>query len=295
MPPLTSRNWCGGPDMTPEQAQSLFPDDTEFLRLLQRSSAVDPVRAALEVARDHLPQLEFSPVFRWVEARAAELVSTALCADEKSLLRELAASLADGHGLGGDAECYHSPESSFLNCVIQTGRGIPLTLSLLYVAVGQRSGLDISGVGSPGHFLAMCQTAEGPLFVDAFAGGRILSPSGALSWLKRHTGWSGEQLRGTLRPATPRQIIIRLLNNLKRLYVLQERWSSALKVQQRLAALHPGHYEQKRDWAVLSLKAHRPDVALSQLAECLKNCPAEERASLQSLRQQAQAELAGWN
>lgn len=282
--------------MSPETIQQLYAGDTEFQKLLSRRGDVDVVTAALELARDACPDLDFTATHRWIADRAEELSGPAVrAASAGEALAELSACLAGRHGLTGDAETFRRPEGSFLHRVIETRRGLPISLSLLYVAVGRRLGLDVSGVASPAHFLVSCGTTGEDVFVDPFHDGRILQRNEAIEWLRRLTGWTPAQIGRTLRPARPREIVVRMLNNLKRLYGHLEDWPAAWLVQQRLTALQPGAYAPLRDLGVIALRTRRPGRALDLLRDCLRRCPDEERRTLTALLDDARSQLAARN
>src|SRR5262245_40563443 len=126
-----------------------FAADAEFTRLLgRRDDEVDLTAAALELARDVYPQLDFQPVFRWIERCAAELQAPlAGAAADEQILEILADCLAGKHGITGSAEIYESPDGSFLNKVIEQKTGIPISLSVLYMAVAEQAGISLKGVG----------------------------------------------------------------------------------------------------------------------------------------------------
>ena len=273
-----------------------FAADTQFRKLLSRNPDIDIVEAALELERDADSQLEFQATHRWIEDRATELQTPAMPAlSEREMLEAMSQTLAETHGLGGDAACYESAESSYLSRVIATGRGIPISLSLLYVAVGRKLGLQVYGVGAPSHFLVACETGSKRVFVDPFSHGRILEESQTLEWLADVTGLARHRIQATFRPAGPREIIVRMLNNLKRLHVEQEHWPALLPVQRRIVALSPGSYGNRRDLAVIAQRAGRYAESLNLFNDCLKTCPDEERESLEQFREKARSGLASWN
>src|SRR5690348_17153805 len=125
-----------------------FAADAEFRKLLgRRDDTVDLTAAALELARDGCPGLEFEPVFRWIEARAGELRGpVARAGSDEALLGELAACLAGRHGIVGSREIFEHADGSFLNRVIERKTGIPISLSVLYMAVAERTGVPLKGV-----------------------------------------------------------------------------------------------------------------------------------------------------
>jgi len=255
--------------------------DSEFVKLLTRRTDIDLAAVALEVARDAEPELSFLPTFRWLDARAEEIAgAVARAKSEAEALRELSDCIASQHGIFGDADAYSRPEGSFLHRVIQTKRGIPLSLSLLYAAVAERLGMELRGVAAPMHFLTRYESIEGPLFIDAFNRGRVLTYGECAQWIGEMVGQSPESIQPSLRSARPRTIVIRMLNNLKTLYSRQQNWADAWNVQHRLAALQPGAYGERRDLALMSLQTNRPGHAIDLLQSCISDCPDDERQTL---------------
>ncbi|MCC7419761.1 MAG: transglutaminase family protein [Planctomycetaceae bacterium] len=278
---------------------SAFPtyeSDSEFQKLLARRSDVDLTAAALEFARDAYPQLEFEPTMLWIADRASELSGpVARAKSERDALEALARCLAEEHGLHGDGSHFDDPDCSFLNRVIETGRGIPISLSVVYMAVADRVGIELKGVAAPGHFLTRCDTPAGVLFLDPFHAGRIMLRDEALAWLSEQSDLSRREVSSTLGEASPRAIIIRMLNNLKVLYARTEDWPAAWQVQHRLSALHPGSYPERRDLAILSVRAKRSGIGMDLLQSCLADCPSDDRADLERFLKEAQSDLARWN
>lgn len=274
-----------------------FEDDVEFRRLLVRTSNVDLVIVALEVARDAYPELTFDHTLNWIAKRGSELIGPASrCRHERELLKEIARCLAGTHGLHGDRHAYQRPECSYIHRVIETGVGIPLSLSLVYIAVSQVAGINLQGVAAPMHFLTRYDSTHGTFFLDPFHAGRVLSYDRCLSWLVEITQLPHEQIIPMLDPASPREIVVRMLNNLKAIYIRQSQWEAAWKVQRRLCALQPSDYDQRRDMGLIALKANRPAMAIELLQQCLRDShDREEQRSLARHLQQAESMLSRWN
>lgn len=254
-----------------------FPEDMEFSRLLARRTDVDITMIALEIARDAYPKLDFSHTLQWIAKRGRELIGPATrCHSERELLHEMSRCLAGTHGLHGDREAFQRPESSYLHRVIETGVGIPISLSLVYTAVAQQAGIDLVGVAAPMHFLARYDGASGVFFLDAFHHGRIMTYDRCVAWLRQLTHLPADQIEPLLEPARPRDIITRLLNNLKALHVQNGAWEAAWLVQRRLVALQPTAFDQRRDLALIALKSNRPGMAFDLIELCLKDCADEQ-------------------
>jgi regulator of sirC expression with transglutaminase-like and TPR domain len=277
-------------------AEPAYACDSEFFKLLTRRGDVDLAVVSLELARDAYPGLEFRPVLEWLDGCAGQLSSAIVRSrGESESLRLLAQCLAERHGIFGDDDCYERADSSYLHRVIDTGRGLPITLSVLYIAVAERVGIDLRGVSAPKHFLTRYESEYGPLFVDAFSRGRVLSRNECTKWLSQSVGIKRSDLRVALKPVGARAIVIRMLNNLKVLYARQSNWTAAWMVQHRLTALQPASYQERRDLALISLHANRPGHALDLLHSCLRNCPDDEKPTLEHHLEEARAQICRWN
>lgn len=259
-----------------------FPEDGEFSRAIRREPEIDLPLAFLEIARDAQPGLSFDPTLEWIDRRAAELSSPlARSRNHRQMLRELGRCLAGTHGLHGSREAFEDPQSSYLNRVIATGVGIPISLSIVYVAVAERAGVDLAGVASPMHFLCRHESPEGPLFVDAFNQGRIMEYSQCIDWLEELTQADGDLLHASLEPARPRDILMRMLNNLKSVHVRRQNWTAAWQVQRRLTALDPEQYEARRDLGFIALKSQHVGLAYDLLQSCLNVAPESDVEALE--------------
>ncbi|MBI1732327.1 MAG: tetratricopeptide repeat protein [Gammaproteobacteria bacterium] len=155
-------------------------------------------------------------------------------------------------GFRGDLRTFNDPRNSFLNEVLQRRRGIPITLSLVYLEVGRRIGLTIHGVSFPGHFLVKAAVDGTERIIDPFSGGPILDQAELERRLGHLTtppeGWN---LRRLLAPATNREIIARMLRNLKNIYVNGEDFPRALRIQDMLLMVMPEAPQEVRDRALL--------------------------------------------
>lgn len=270
--------------------------DGEFLKLMMRRSDVNLTVAALELARDADPGLNFQPTLEWIEDRAAELAGdVARATSEVAALRALSRCLADRHGLQGCDRAFCCADGSYLHRVVETGRGIPISLSAIYISVAQRVGIDLAGAAAPAHFLCRCETAAGPLFVDPYHGGRLLKESDVVPWISELSECPPWDVRRSLGRATPRTIIVRMLNNLKVIHAQNQDWHQAWLAQHRLTALQPSVYRERRDLALLSVRANRAGTAIDLLESCLRTCPQEDREILEESLAQANTQLVRWN
>lgn len=287
---------CGRcPDSLPMFDEPDYFKDSEFRKLVVRQGDVDLTRVAIELARDAYPDLDLAQTLHWIADRATEIRPNLVFQDELQCLASLSECLADQHGLTGSPDAYEDPDASYVPRVIETGRGIPISLSIVYMAVADQVGLTLQGVSAPLHFLASIETSAGTLFLDAYGGGRILTLPECVDWLQRLTRFSEPQLLKALEPVGPREIIIRMLNNLKVLFAKREDWSAAWKVQHRLSTLQPSSYNERRDLGIISLHAGRFGLAMDVLSACLTKCPKDEQEILEGHLKQARSKLSEWN
>ncbi|MGC1273736.1 MAG: transglutaminase-like domain-containing protein [Planctomycetaceae bacterium] len=270
--------------------------DREFLKLVTRRSDVDLAGAALEIARDVEPNLDASIVRRWIAARADEVRGPVARAEsETEALAELGRCIHGRHGVTGGCAAFETADGSYLHRIIETRTGIPISLSILYLAVAEKVGLDLRGVAAPRHFLTRYESADGPLFVDAYHGGRVLNHDECRQFVVGVCGLPEDLAELRLEPVDGRAIIIRMLNNLKALYAKQRQWSAAWHIQHRLLALQPGAYGERRDLALIALKAGRPGCAVDLINSCLASGLEEDQAELRCHLKAAQAQLCQMN
>lgn len=273
-----------------------FTADVEFSKLLLRDSDVDLTLVSLEIARDTLPNLRFEDTLEWIRARAAELLcQTAGAWSDADALRALGSLLAEKYGLRGDEKAYLLAESSYLPEIIARKRGIPISLSILYMAVAEKAGIELRGVAAPQHFLVRFNGIDGPIFLDPFDGGRLMDRAECLRFLHSVTNMPESELQPCLKPVNVRAIVIRMLNNLKVLHVKNEEWDAAWLVQERLVALKPTCYEERRDLAFIALKSERTQAAIDLLEDCLAECPDQQTDLLRQNLDEAKRQLARWN
>ena len=273
-----------------------YSRDTEFAKLVARNPSVNLTIAALELARDAYPDLEFEQVIQWITRIAAEIRPLLARADsEKEALEVIAQTVAVEHGIVGSSVAFEEAQGSFLNDVIRLKRGLPITLSLLYMAIGEELSIDLVGVAAPMHFIARLETIEGPVFLDGFAGNRVMTLDETVDWLSTITKWPAQQLEGCLKPASSREIVIRMLTNLKLHYAIRQDWNAAWLVMNRLHALNPADYETRRDLSFAAGRANQPGIAMRLLKSLLNHCPDDERESILKELLKAEKQLHRWN
>lgn len=246
--------------------------------------------AALAIAEEEYPGLDPAESLRALDALGRRVREAAGARPRPaSLLRAIRTVLGDEERFRGNRDHYYDPRNSYLNEVLARKLGIPITLSLVYMEVARRAGLALQGVGFPGHFLAKYVSPSGAeVFVDAFNGGEALSPEECLSRFKAASGDRPFDPR-YLAAVTPRQILGRVLHNLKRIYVEAGDDVRAYWVIDRILMLAPNQAVEIRDRGLVAARLGASGPAAKDLAAYLDAAPGtpdadEVRAVLASLR-----------
>jgi regulator of sirC expression with transglutaminase-like and TPR domain len=236
---------------------------------------VDLVRSALTIARTEYPDLDIEPYVARIDElarRAAARISDT--GDAAQTIAALSHTLFDEAGLRGNREDYYDPRNSFLNDVLDRGLGIPITLALIYMEVGRRLGFPLFGVGMPGHFLLKHYDIDGrETLVDCFNGGDILSPQDCQRRLDEI--YSGQM---TLRPeflfaVSRRQILTRILNNLKTVHLSTRNFRKVLSLVDLLLVIYPRSPEDVKQRALLRHSLGLTAGAVEDLEQYLKMSP----------------------
>jgi regulator of sirC expression with transglutaminase-like and TPR domain len=154
-------------------------------------------------------------------------------------------------GFRGNTEQYYDARNSYLNEVLDRRTGIPITLSTVYIEVARRAGLDVEGVGLPGHFVVRIKTPLRPLLVDPFHQGTLLSEKDCQGRLDRIFSGKVKLEPRMLEPCRPKDMLERLLRNLKAIYLRDQDTLRALRVVDLIVRIQPGSAEDLRDRGIL--------------------------------------------
>jgi regulator of sirC expression with transglutaminase-like and TPR domain len=217
---------------------------------------LDLARAALAVARIEHPDVDERHELARLDALAAR-VGCGRRAEAGATLERLKRLLFDEEGFRGNADEYYDPRNSCLNDVLDRKLGIPITLSVLTMEVGRRVGLDIAGVGLPGHFIVSAAVGARSVLLDPFHGGTELTPSSAADVASRAVGRPVKLEEAHWAPCTRRQIVVRMLRNLKTIYARRSDWERALGVIDRLLLVDTDTPMHLRDRGTVLVKSGR--------------------------------------
>ena len=208
---------------------------------------IDLGRAALLLARVEYPDLDPIAHVTRLDRLAAEAPAGCRDGDGRARLTELRRYLFDDLGFAGNREDYYDPRNSLLNDVLERRLGIPITLSLVLMEVGRRLALAVEGVGLPGHFVARVRLDGEDVLVDPFDGGAVLTGEACAALVERAVGQRVPLPEAAFAAVTKRQLLARMLANLKSIYWRRKDWARAAAVADRLLVLDPGASGERRD------------------------------------------------
>jgi regulator of sirC expression with transglutaminase-like and TPR domain len=235
---------------------------------------IDLGRAALAVAADEYPELRMETYLTRLDQLAAAACDCS--AGESNPYRLLASVnfvLFTREGYRGNRDDYYDPKNSFLNDVIDSRKGVPITLSVLYMEVARRVGLKLHGVGFPGQFLVKYLGNEEEIVIDPFDKGEVRGVEELQQMLDGLYDGKVAFQPEFLAPVSNRQIIQRMLNNLKTIYLNQENFLKALSVAERLVILDPTSAQEIRDRGLLYIECECFQQALEDLEDYLSLAP----------------------
>jgi len=235
---------------------------------------IDLARAALLVAREEYPQLPVAIYLARLDQIAEEVKDR--LADETAplvVLDELTDTLYRRRNLSGNRDAYYDPRNSFLNDVLDRGLGIPLTLAIVLLEVGWRLGLPLEGVNFPAHFLVRFKGDALDLLIDPFDSGKTRFADESQEMLDKLYGGVVRMQDSFLRTADRRDILVRLLGNLKGVYVNVGDYPRALAAVERTLVIRPDSIGDIRGRGMLLAKVGRRTEAADQFETYLELAP----------------------
>ena len=169
------------------------------------------------------------------------------------------------HRLRGDTETYYEPANCCLHRALESERGMPITLAVIMIEVGRRAGITLHGVGAPFHFLVKYEDEGGERYLDPFHGGRPIDRDQLAARLRQTNPAAGPSAEAFLSRVTKRQILQRILTNLKGACVRKRQFAEALETTEYLLALTPWAIEERRDRGLLHYELGSLEAALADL------------------------------
>ncbi len=273
-------------------------NERTFAQELELGETISPVRANLLFAREiAYPALEPDVVLRDLEALAriaAEVVP--ITGSQRDRGAALAEWLFGPAGFRGDRDNYQDPRNSYLNEVLGRKLGLPITLSVVFVAIAERLGIRAQGVGLPGHFIAQVADGEQVIYLDPFNGGGALGLADCERLVSESTGFQGTFDRRWLKPTPAVEIVGRMLNNLRNVYTQADEWVLARRTIERLVLVQPDVGSHRRDLGLIHYRLGERGRASQELAVYLATSPtADDADQIRDLREQMLIELGRLN
>lgn len=253
----------------PRRFASLVPE----MAAVMATEPIDLARAALVIAKLEYPKLNPGPSLDRLQdlgGQAAHAAKQVAGAPARDVLATISHELFKKNHFSGNRTHYDDFRNSLLNVVLQRGLGIPISLALVYMEVAKRANVDVQGVGFPGHFL-MRGPDEAPgaraLILDPFDAGRELGELDCRALLAKSQGEDAEYSSDLLKPCTPRHMLARMLNNLKRTYVELRSFPQAYAATNLILTVDPTLLTELRDRGLLAYHLDDHASALADLED----------------------------
>jgi regulator of sirC expression with transglutaminase-like and TPR domain len=249
--------------------------------LCGRDEDIPLTEAALLVASHRYPDLDVAHYLDRIDAIARGIHSRV--EQEPSLQKRIVALnhyLFHDLGFSPNTDDYYDPKNSFLNDVLERRLGIPITLGILYIDAGGRIGLPLQGICFPGHFLVKCKTGDGLVILDPYAGGLSLSMTDLQRRLREARGGEVSKaiVAGMLVGATNKEILLRMLRNLKAIYLRNSELDQALAIMRWIVCAAPDQPSEIRDRGMVYQEMDCFRAAISDFEHYLELAPSSDDA-----------------
>jgi regulator of sirC expression with transglutaminase-like and TPR domain len=257
---------------------------------------IDLAEASLLLATEAYPRCDVGLYLERLDRfadQARERVEGASGA--RALIAGLNQTIFDDLGFRGNREHYFDPRNSYLNEVIDRRLGIPITLTIVYIEIARRIGFEVQGVSFPAHFIARHDDESADIFIDVFNSGRVMDVAGCDQFLRELSGGRTELRPEHLQPATARQILTRMLNNLLGIYSKADH-RRALQIVEQLLIINPGTPAHIRDRGLLLSRLGATREAIDAFDTYLELAP--DAADAELIREQLRTmkqQMAKWN
>lgn len=256
------------PETTIESLSTLADDQIDLGLSALAIAALDQPGIVLERFINHLKTLAFE-----VAERHQALLTNGARDDVATQVAALKHVLSDSHAYIGDNTTYDDLQNSSLIRVIERGKGLPITLSILYIQAARAQGWDVCGLNIPGHFLCRIDKDGQRLIFDPFNACALLGAPQLRMLVKKHLGPGAELSAEYYEPAGNRAILIRLQNNIKYRQIEIEDYAGALKTVDLMRRIDPSEYRLLLDAGVLYAKVEQPKAAIAVLSQYIERAP----------------------
>lgn len=264
----------------------------EFAKeVTKNESHLNLAYAALLISKYLTQDTDVAPYLALLNEMAASAQPLVRAVDtDLEIVSQLNHYLFDELKFTGNASNYYHPNNSFLNKVLDSKTGIPISLSVIYLEVGQRLNLPVWGIGMPGHFIVGYGSPTAPIYIDVFNQGRILSEDDCLNICQVPLTNRRSFRQQYLKPVTKRQILFRMLLNLKQIYVGWEDWQTAYRTVNLMLTVRPDEINELRDRGLLAYRLNRLQDAIFDIKRYLFLSPQSVDAAWLEKRVEAMEE-----
>ena len=236
----------------------------------QSDHKIDLARTSLHIAQIAFPGLSPEQYIKAIDAMAEQIVKTNY---PLKIIKNINDYLFEKLEYRGNQADYYDPDNSFLNQVIARRKGIPISLSVLYLEIAKRLDFPMVPIGMPGHFLIRPEFAEVGIFVDVFNQGEILFKEDCQKKLQDIYGDSLAAEENFLQAVTNRQILGRMLTNLKFIYIQKQELTKAWQIIELILTISPEHPIELRDRGIIGYQLEKWQEAKNDLETYLRLNP----------------------
>ena len=241
---------------------------------------------AVAIAKHQIKDLDAAAVDQTIQEHANKVRARVRSTTQKqALVAHLHDYLFEEVGFVGNRDDYYNPINSYLPAVLETKRGLPISLSLVYKLIAERLGLRVDGIGLPGHFVVAVHADGDPMMIDPFNGGRELSPEEAHERVREIHGPDAEWSDEWLRPVSNRHWLTRMLQNLLNVFGARSQYSDVAAILEMEMILWPDQNQLQRDLGLVLARCGMTGPASKWLDTYLRNNPDDpQRDDLEQLR-----------
>ena len=253
-----------------------------FQRLVENIELQDLAEIALAIAQQDRPELDLAQSRETLTELASDFQEMVAQKESNSSVdhaRNLCGFIFEKHGFHGNDEEYYDPDNSYLDRLLNLRRGIPISLALLYIHIGRTAGLDVQGIGFPGHFLVGVYQESECTLIDPFAG-RVVTSAGLTDLLRQQRGDSAVIDEAHTQPVAARDIVLRLINNLRAIYQQRGDHQRVLICCDQIIMIDPENPQELFQRITIYLQLERRQLALmelNRLRDKVDNSPFRQR------------------
>lgn len=242
------------------------------------------LQGAIAIALHQLPDVDPAHIDSTLQGITDTIRRRVRGPQPQAILAHLHAHLFDELGFTGNTENFYTASNSYLPEVLKSRQGLPITLSLIYKIIGERLGLRVHGVGLPGHFMCRVETETGPMLVDPFSGGRVMTSDEAHDLVQERFGPEVEWSNELLEPVSNLHWLTRMLQNLLHVFGGAGQYSDVAAMLEMEMILWPAQTHLQRDLALVLARIGLSQPASVWLDKYLKDNPDDpQRGDLKQL------------